>query len=1248
MDGNQGKGHRIEMIRRTPIETNIKDDQMVECNEIFKDDSIVESMTTEKPVNKETTPKMIPESKFRISTQGYSKKSPILSQKSPFLSKKCKATQVSSNYEEQNSLHFADAASRKIDSSNLQEDNSRKKPHLLSESFSSSLNFPAQLRSTDTWQKPPSQEAQNRVQSSRQTEGISKVAMETFPKPLKNEKNEAPSEFNNISVNLPKDTRDTSPPKLVKKPAMFDLLQDKSTVSLKKKSFGGGEGVSRLKPVKASPEVHSSSFVLGTRDRDRSFAKKRHFMNKTPFRAESVNKTFKEDGDFDQEWNTLSPLKLPGSKFRISRKNSKSQNRQSKAKESKGKVELSQISEKKLGSVLSFQKSSSGSSSAKHFSKTFKFDKEEESVMEEEPSSKMKLTNNGQEALQNPSKSSKGSRGSKSKISSKGSKSHRGDPSKTEIIGLINETLNENMTSKQKIAYSKASEKQLFILKTKETVLGGLKKEKCDETENDLKKEEILGPKTSRSKILSQKELDKREALRLKRATLEDENCDDEFKEELDFKSIQENLEKISSKFSNANGGNGNRAREEPNMMIDSEPEPRSVFLGGRLGQKKLQRPTPDKGSAGGLGYFSDGETMGVLKNNLPGVDLSEEEEDKEIDEFPRFSLGVGAKPKKKTLDDADSKKLTTLRIMEEKEGIKNDVLDAEMWSKSNQINKIRSNKKNNNKNELEENMMMDCSDMADRSESEMEEVTFPKSIHSKQANKKKSYPSTTALADLIAKPSVSKFEAAPNNLNTPKETSAFLPKQEAPRVVSPTRSRKQSEGLSPEREPRLTEEDFGPLSTPDEESVDPRALYNPVSGVAGATTEFKRYRYPNGDIYQGMAFGPFKHGQGYLKTKGGSIYKGDFKDDRFHGKGTLVMAEQFFYSGSFRYGDIEGFGTMTYPDGSVYQGLFYQGKRKGQGVVIQNNIVVYNGEFEEDVYHGNGLMQDQLGNIYEGEFREGKKSGLGQLKYANGGGVYRGGFSQNLMHGFGIITYQNGAVYEGEFEKGQKSGKGVYSAGKNLRYEGDFKFDTFHGQGKYTNASGDFYEGSFRKGKKAGEGVLKFANGENYVGEFEDDYPEGLGCFRYIDRSKYTGYFKTGQRSGFGKQEFANGDIFIGVFKSDHPAGKGRYWLKDKRYYEGVFYFMRKEGPDPDKTLADIDQNEEPTVTGTFRIGNIEFWSDFIEGRPFKQPIMFVDSMNSTLEEQDPLIEDLLHTKKGFMFLLRREAYPASNSETK
>ena len=87
------------------------------------------------------------------------------------------------------------------------------------------------------------------------------------------------------------------------------------------------------------------------------------------------------------------------------------------------------------------------------------------------------------------------------------------------------------------------------------------------------------------------------------------------------------------------------------------------------------------------------------------------------------------------------------------------------------------------------------------------------------------------------------------------------------------------------------------------------------------------KYKYFNGDVYEGNFENGIKYGDGIMSYENGDKYLGEWKEGRKHGKG-----------------------KMSYKNGNAFDGKWYKDKRDGFGKLTNSEgVVIEEGEYDDD-----------------------------------------------------------------------------------------------------------------------------------------------------------------------------------------------------------------------------------------------------------------------------------------------------------
>ncbi|XP_072253374.1 alsin-like isoform X2 [Leuresthes tenuis] len=241
--------------------------------------------------------------------------------------------------------------------------------------------------------------------------------------------------------------------------------------------------------------------------------------------------------------------------------------------------------------------------------------------------------------------------------------------------------------------------------------------------------------------------------------------------------------------------------------------------------------------------------------------------------------------------------------------------------------------------------------------------------------------------------------------------------------------------------------------------------------------------KWPDGRMYKGNFKNGLEDGYGECLMPNKILnkpdsYQGQWREGKIHGFGKYKYANGEVYEGCFCDGQRHGYGMLSSgklarTSSSVFIGHWVHDKKTGYGV--HDDITrgeKYMGQWLDDQRHGSAVVVTQYGAYYEGTFRENKMSGPGVL-VSEDDTVFRGEFSDDwTISGKGVLSLVNGDCVDGLFS-------GEWNTGLKV-------------VGTYTKLATDGCENKERKRQQLGEYVVPA--GQRWICVFDECWSR-LGC---------------------------------------------------------------------------------------------------------------------------------------------------------
>jgi hypothetical protein len=260
------------------------------------------------------------------------------------------------------------------------------------------------------------------------------------------------------------------------------------------------------------------------------------------------------------------------------------------------------------------------------------------------------------------------------------------------------------------------------------------------------------------------------------------------------------------------------------------------------------------------------------------------------------------------------------------------------------------------------------------------------------------------------------------------------------------------------------------------------------------------KFRFPNGDEYQGTFKDGQRDGKGVLRKKNGDVFIGNWKQDKPHGAG-LEYSEnnQNRREGYWEYGEFIGSTPFEpkvkkakAPNGLQHVKVLTKPANCNLNIYVfpetvpltQQSSAKWSGACDNGSISGSGELQyiwpDGSSCFFDGNFSKGEPKGFfsGKCSYKLGKAEFKGD-AREFGQFFGVLEmedqYRNKSVFTGESLYLTPNGRGVMrNLGASTLIEGDFKNGVPSGYVVVEyEKTGDRYEGEMIGSKKHGKGVF-------------------------------------------------------------------------------------------------------------------------------------------------------------------------------
>ncbi len=384
-----------------------------------------------------------------------------------------------------------------------------------------------------------------------------------------------------------------------------------------------------------------------------------------------------------------------------------------------------------------------------------------------------------------------------------------------------------------------------------------------------------------------------------------------------------------------------------------------------------------------------------------------------------------------------------------------------------------------------------------------------------------------------------------------------------------------------------LSYEDFGEYVMQaialEAEELDQATLSKKGCLHGNCSDTYSKFRFENGDVYEGMAKNGKANGNGIYQWADGDVYTGEFLD-----------------------GLKEGKGTYYYSDGTSQQGYWKKDEFRTDMLYLDYKFNVV--EFEDyilegyvknqDWIYGTCFSNDDFSIIYEGILSNGgEPHGFGLLE-----GIFKstlGMFNEGTKQGLNALYFNSlkkCLIYNCENnECDMVSDESINKKIENLPLLLEFEQDSV------VLATDSCYFGNCENSFSR----LMYASKSQYEGFLVNGWRHGYGKYTFPTGSEivsYEGKYSFNKRNGIGRMKMKDGSLFIGEFLGGEPDGRG-LWLKTDGVQAGYWDQNKFVEPEEEEEFgfasqATADSGPEPKSPSI----------NFVERTPrlFAHPIVF------------------------------------------